>query len=505
MAKKNKRRFLLISIISISIILMVILGLVFLLPSSQSAAFSAERNGFLAQAFIYDINGKAINPSTFVSQTTVTPQDKSATAGIFFMTFRIFGTNEGNVVLNNFQILESHPTILSQALQGSSLSQSSLAVGESNVLLWNTEDSCTSDTNCDTGEKCNGDPVKTCKMIVDNLIGNIVFGATIQADWTDAINTPHTTSTIVNLPILFEQDNVIFRTNAVGGDYTASGNQVAVDRSEDGTLEAFTRVGSGLEATYLPSNFLSFTVQGNLVFKCFSDRVCVSRVTGLPSDVSMSNVHRDYYDPSGSLSTVNTPVEPYTSSNCNGNTPCQEVYSISVSPPQNDCGNNIIEGTELCDGTDLGDDDCVTINQGFVDGTLACSSSCNSWDTTSCNLGGGGPTENVMFRTFDLAYADDNAVAYSTACDGLTLEDSRYGRTSGICTDHTCDDVDHDLDVKSFSGTTKLWVRDAENLCICEDGATSGYSKRYNIEDTHNVKVNPSGTSIDDAFEVACP
>ena len=46
------------------------------------------------------------------------------------------------------------------------------------------------------------------------------------------------------------------------------------------------------------------------------------------------------------------------------------------------CGNNVAEGTELCDGTDLGGESCAT--QGFDTGTLFCNFDCDGFDTSSC-------------------------------------------------------------------------------------------------------------------------
>lgn len=109
---------------------------------------------------------------------------------------------------------------------------------------------------------------------------------------------------------------------------------------------------------------------------------------------------------------------------------------------------------------------------------------------------------NVKFRTYDLAYQADNSVVYGIACDGSDLE--QYGRTNGACTEHLCSDTDQELNVISNSGTTKFWVRDAENVCICEDGATSGYARRYNTGDPDAGNVDPSGVSIDTNFEVPC-
>jgi hypothetical protein len=47
-----------------------------------------------------------------------------------------------------------------------------------------------------------------------------------------------------------------------------------------------------------------------------------------------------------------------------------------------ECGNGVIEGGESCDGSDLGDEDCST--QGFLEGTLACTSACQ-FDVTECS------------------------------------------------------------------------------------------------------------------------
>ncbi len=51
------------------------------------------------------------------------------------------------------------------------------------------------------------------------------------------------------------------------------------------------------------------------------------------------------------------------------------------STPQT-CGNNVKEGTEVCDGTDLASQTCIS--RGFTGGTLACSSGCASFNTSGC-------------------------------------------------------------------------------------------------------------------------
>jgi hypothetical protein len=51
------------------------------------------------------------------------------------------------------------------------------------------------------------------------------------------------------------------------------------------------------------------------------------------------------------------------------------------------CGNNMIEGAEVCDGTDLGADTCAT--QGFDGGPLGCAGDCSGYDTSDCAFFGG--------------------------------------------------------------------------------------------------------------------
>ena len=52
------------------------------------------------------------------------------------------------------------------------------------------------------------------------------------------------------------------------------------------------------------------------------------------------------------------------------------------------CGDGFIDPAEDCEGSDLNSQTCVT--QGFVSGTLTCSSAC-AFVTSACNSGGGGP------------------------------------------------------------------------------------------------------------------
>ena len=48
------------------------------------------------------------------------------------------------------------------------------------------------------------------------------------------------------------------------------------------------------------------------------------------------------------------------------------------------CGDDSVNGGELCDGTDLASNDCTTLGIGYEGGTLACDVSCAAWDTALC-------------------------------------------------------------------------------------------------------------------------
>ena len=62
---------------------------------------------------------------------------------------------------------------------------------------------------------------------------------------------------------------------------------------------------------------------------------------------------------------------------------CHNGHCKPAAPSQV-CGNNVREGSEACDGSDLGSEDCTTLDMGFIGGTLACASNCMSFDTSGC-------------------------------------------------------------------------------------------------------------------------
>lgn len=91
------------------------------------------------------------------------------------------------------------------------------------------------------------------------------------------------------------------------------------------------------------------------------------------------------------------------------------------------CGNDVIEGRESCDGADLGGSDCLTA--GFDGGTLACMDDCTALDTSGCTTCGDGLIEgdeqceptDLVGETCQTQGFDFGELACSSSCS-LDLE-----------------------------------------------------------------------------------
>lgn len=71
-----------------------------------------------------------------------------------------------------------------------------------------------------------------------------------------------------------------------------------------------------------------------------------------------------------------------------------DTACVDANDTDESCGDNNTDADDVCDGTDLNSETCVT--QGFASGTLACLSNCSAYDTSSCVAGGGGSTGTII-------------------------------------------------------------------------------------------------------------
>lgn len=86
--------------------------------------------------------------------------------------------------------------------------------------------------------------------------------------------------------------------------------------------------------------------------------------------------------------------------------PTCNAYDTSACTGAATCGDNLIEGNEVCDGPNLAGTTCISL--GFDSGTLTCNSACNGFDSGACVGSGCG----------------DNVIDTGETCDGTDLAGS---------------------------------------------------------------------------------
>jgi len=114
-----------------------------------------------------------------------------------------------------------------------------------------------------------------------------------------------------------------------------------------------------------------------------------------------------------------------------GGESCDDSAEPAVCVMGAGCGNDLIEGTEVCDGTDLGVQDCVS--QGFASGTLACADTCDAFDTAGCVLSSNGEScSGASECTSDFCV---DGVCCESLCDGAceSCDASATGVVGGSC------------------------------------------------------------------------
>ncbi len=131
---------------------------------------------------------------------------------------------------------------------------------------------------------------------------------------------------------------------------------------------------------------------------------------------------------------------------CANNCKRFDTSGCTASP---DCGNEVIEGSEVCDGSALGGADCVS--EGFHGGELACRANCGAYDTSGCDgfCGDGGVNGPEQCDMNDLGGLSCDQLGFyegTLTCDASCMVDT--SACSGFCgdgtvdTEETCDGTD---------------------------------------------------------------
>ena len=97
------------------------------------------------------------------------------------------------------------------------------------------------------------------------------------------------------------------------------------------------------------------------------------------TDPSATNPATSEVDSSGSMTDPDTGSSEETNTN-------PETTSPEETGPQSVCGDGMIEGDEVCEGTNFGDNTCES--QGYMQGELTCSGDCLGFNTDGCYICG---------------------------------------------------------------------------------------------------------------------
>jgi hypothetical protein len=210
-------------------------------------------------------------------------------------------------------------------------------------------DNVANDANCDNGLFCDG--AETCDVVLDCQPGSDPCSGSSCDDTGDVCVAPPESSSVHVASV------VTGTTNAAIGRGNKYGTATVTVVDNNGNPPGSEYRVSGTFGGTFDDSPSGFTENGVITFttasydKGITVTFCVSGVVGA-----------DPYDSVGNGSGVTT---------------CGEL-------PGPVCGNNIIEGTEVCDGSDLGGRTCAYYSNTPY-GTLACNSVCSDFDTTGCS------------------------------------------------------------------------------------------------------------------------
>ncbi len=149
--------------------------------------------------------------------------------------------------------------------------------------------------------------------------------------------------------------------------------------------------------------------------------------------------------------------------------------------PTQTCGNNTIEGTEICDGTELGlTTTCQDYDIIYDGGTLYCNNTCDDYNVELCTLAP--QTKYTYFSGNDFSYG-----TFENTKLGSVLADGNAGQiTNGLVGLWHLDDSENDSSASGFDG---IWNGSEEytpGLFNTNGGTFDGSTDYIQIDDVTN-------------------
>ncbi len=180
---------------------------------------------------------------------------------------------------------------------------------------------------------------------------------------------------------------------------------------------------------------------------------------------------------------------------------CTNPTVFTSDPRCYECGNNLIEGDETCDGTNLLGQTCQS--QGYDSGTLYCLPDCSDFDTSSCENNDNIISDCMLIMTSGdyimtgnihqdqpITCIEIHASDVSIDCQGHSITTSATNNIAGIAS-LASNSLIENCDITGFGGAEggmAVYLRDSHNTRVS--------SNTFNNNNNIGILVDPSNNII---------